>query len=227
MYQKTIDHLKTKNKVLFLTTSNRWSGEKNAEKPKSTRLAYKLAAELGPEAVTVIEVPLLTIYPCEGNVSTDRGNTCGLREALLQDTTKNPSGLHRCWVSLNNPDDELWKISQALFMSDAVVLFGSIRWGQLNSIYQKLIERLTWIENRHSTLGEENIIANIEAGLITVGQNWHGVEANQTQQEVLKFFGFQTPAELSWHWQYTTDAHDEAPETYQKANQTFRDIFSV
>lgn len=224
LLQDTYDHLKTKKKVLFLTTSNRWSGEEGGEQPKSTMLAYKIAERLENKPV-VIEVPKLKIYPCEGNVSTSRGNTCGLKDALLDDKDKNPSGYHRCWASFNNPDDELWKISKELFASDCVVFFGSIRWGQLNSHYQKLIERLTWIENRHSTLGEENIIKNIEAGIITIGHNWHGQEVLETQKQVLKYYGFIAQEPLFWHWQFTDDAVEESGQSYQDAASEFKSIF--
>lgn len=224
LLQKTLEYLKGKNKVLLLTTSNRWSGESGGEMPKSTALAYKLAKILGEKA-SVIEVPKLKIYPCEGNVSTARGNTCGVKKALLGDTAKNPSGQHRCWASLNNPDDELWKISKELFNSDCVMFFGSIRWGQLNSFYQKLIERLTWIENRHSTLGEDNLLAAIDAGIITVGHNWHGEEAMLTQKKVLEYYGFRVVDDLCWHWQFTDEAGNESGEGYAQAAKEFSKIF--
>ena len=35
------------------------------------------------------------------------------------------------------------------------------------------LERLTWLENRHSTLGEDNILKDIDAGLIITGHNWN------------------------------------------------------
>ena len=225
LFRKTVDHLKQKKKILLLTTSNRWSGESVGEMPKSTALAHEIANQLSADQVKVIDVPKLKIYPCEGNVSTARGNTCGLKKALLTDRDKNPSGNHRCWASLNNPDDELWKISKELFDSDCVILFGSIRWGQLNSFYQKLIERLTWIENRHSTLGENNLMKGIEAGIITVGQNWHGEEAMFTQKKVLEYYGFQIIDALSWHWQFTDNADDESGSSYQKAAGEFQELF--
>ncbi|MBD3807947.1 MAG: flavodoxin family protein, partial [Epsilonproteobacteria bacterium] len=162
VFENTIKALNKYKKILFLTTSNRWGGEENSEKPKSTMLAYEIAKRLSNNNVTVIEVPFLNIYPCEGNVSTARGNTCGGIDAKKKDPLKNPSGYHRCWASINNKDDELWKISKELFESDCIVFFGSVRWGQMNSEYQKLIERLTWIENRHTTLGEDNVVQNID-----------------------------------------------------------------
>jgi multimeric flavodoxin WrbA len=222
---KIMDHLATKSRVLFLTTSNRWAGEKGGEQPKSTQLAYKMQERLGVNKVELIDVTKLIIYPCEGNVSTERGNTCGLKEALLADPEKNPSGLHRCWASVNNPDDELWKISKKLFNSDCVMFFASVRWGQTNSFYQRLIERLTWIENRHSTLQEENVVRAIDAGLILLGQNWRGAEVLATQERVLSYFGFKTVPELFWHWQFTTP-DDESPDSYKHAAEEFQRLLA-
>lgn len=221
----TVNYLQNKKKILLLTTSNRWVGEADGEQPKSTALAYAIAGLLPQTNSVVIEIPKLKIFPCEGNVSTALGNTCGVKKALLTDKNKNPSGLHRCWASLNNPDDELWKISKELFASDCVLFFGSIRWGQLNSYYQKLIERLTWIENRHSTLGEDNIIKNIDAGIITVGQNWNGQQALETQKQVLQFYGFNLVEALSWHWQFTDVAEDESDSSYIEAVKKFKETF--
>lgn len=220
--EQSLAYLRTKPRVLFLTTSNRWSGEKN-DLPKSTLLAHRMKELLG-DRVTLIDVTTLKIYPCEGNVSTKRGNTCGEKQALLEDKDKNPSGCHRCYASMNNPDDELWRISKELLSSDAVVFFGSIRWGQMNAFYQKLIERLTWLENRHSTLGEDNLLANIDAGLIAVGHNWRGAEVIETQKTVHGYFGFQTPASLYWNWSYTSP-EDESNRSYQDAAEAFRETF--
>lgn len=225
---QTLDFLQTKKRILFLTTSNRWSGEKGGEKPKSTLLAEKIAEKLGAFStgiqITIIDVPKLKIYPCEGNVSTQKGNSCGLLEAMLKNPDFNPSGYHRCWASINNPDDELWKISKELFQSDTIVFFGSIRWGQTNSYYQKLIERLTWIENRHATLGENNIVGEIAAGCIFVGHNWRGKEVVETQKEVLKFFGFNVKNELCWNYQYSIDSLNESVAGYTKDAEDFRNF---
>jgi len=176
---------------------------------------------------TIIDVTKLNIYPCEGNVSTSKGNNCGVKGAVLKDKNKNPSGCHRCWASINNRDDELWKISKPLLESEAVLFVGSVRWGQMNAIYQKLIERLTWLENRHSTLEEDNIIKRIDAGLICVGQNWRGAKIIKIQKKVLNWFGFTTPKELFWNWQYTKDAEDETQESYKKSHAKFMNDFGL
>lgn len=223
-FKKTLAYLKKKKRILFLTTSNRWPGDH--EKPKSTQLAYELRKELGKK-VKIFEIPKMKIYLCEGNVSTSRGNRCGLQEAILKDKRKNPTGFHRCFASLNNKDDELWKISRELFRSDAVVFFGSIRWGQADATYQRLIERLTWIENRHSTLGEKNVVSNIDAGVIFVGENWRGKKVLKTQKKVLDFFGFHVVQDLSWNWQYEKNANDESDESYRRGVKEFSKTFSV
>jgi len=221
---RMIEHLRSKEKVLFLTTSNRWEGDKEA--PKSTQLAHHIASKLEGK-VTVLDVPSLKIYPCEGNVSRFAGNNCGVKDSVLKDAKKNPSGCHRCWASLNNPDDELWKISKELLESDAVVFFISVRWGQTNAFYQKLIERLNWLENRWTTLEEDNVISGIEAGCVVIGQNWNEEAVMRTQMQVYEFYGFQVPQELSFNWQYTQDIMDETQTSYQAAPSAFEMTFRM
>ena len=225
----SVKFLEGKKKVLFLTTSNRgeWAEKELKEEPKSTKLAKAIQDYLGKSKCTLIEVPHLKIYPCEGNVSHGDGNSCGILKAKLNDKEKNPSGDHRCWRSINNPDDELWKISKALFESDAVVFWGSIRWGQMNSEYQKLIERLTWLENRHTTYKESNLLENISAGIVTVGQNGRGKEVVKVQKQVLEFFGFDVKPNLCWSYQYTNDANDESQKSYKDAGKAFSKTFDL
>jgi len=197
-------------KILFLTTSNRWSGDK--ELPKSSMIAEELVKKLGTGEI--INVSKLKIFPCEGNVSTKRGNTCGVKDALLNDKEKNPTGDIRCWASLNNKSDEMYKVANAIFESDIIIFFGSIRWGKMNAIYAQLIERLTWLENRHSTLGESNLLKNKEAGIVATGHNWNGKETIKLEKEVLDFFGFKTPDVLSFNWQWTNNKNDESKKGY-------------
>ncbi len=204
---------KNKNKkILFLTTSNRWSGDK--ELPKSSIIADEIIKKLGTDRIELINVSKLKIFPCEGNVSTKRGNTCGLKDAKLDDKEKNPTGHIRCWASLNNKSDEMYKVANAIFEADIVIFFGSIRWGKMNAIYAELVERLTWLENRHNTLGESNLLKDKEAGIIAVGHNWNGEEAVKLEKQVLGFFGFKTPDVISFNWQWTKDKFDESKKGY-------------
>lgn len=210
-------------RAVFITTSTRWSGSK--EKPKSTQLAELISKKLERPA-EIINAANLIIFPCEGNVSTspkNDANHCGTMGSLLKDSKKNPGNFLRCWASLNNPSDELWKISKAIYESEVIVFFGSMRWGSLDSIYKKVLERLTWIENRHTTLGENNPVKDKQVGVMIVGQNWNGLEELQKQKKILEWFGFQTPDELFWNWQYTDDYKDETQESYIAAYEMFEE----
>jgi multimeric flavodoxin WrbA len=207
---------KDKN-ILFLTTSNRWEGDK--EMPKSSIVADELNSKL--ENAKVINVSKLKIYPCEGNVSTKKGNTCGLKEAFLKDNKKNPHKFIRCWASINNKDDEMYEVANAIYESDIIIFFSSIRWGKLSAIYANLMERLTWLESRHTTLGEENILKNKETGVVVIGQNWNGANAVDLEKDVLKFFGFKTPNALSFNWQFLNNPKDESQKSYKEAYSAF------
>jgi multimeric flavodoxin WrbA len=226
-FDKTVSYLQQKKNILFVTTSNRFQMKKAPiDIPKSTQIALTMASKLD-EKVTVVDAAKLKINICEANISRMDGNTCGAKDALLKDKEKDPSGYHRCWASINNPNDELWKITKPLFECDAVVFFGSIRWGQANSIYQKIIERLSWIENRHSTLGENNVVANIDAGCIFTGHNFNGSNVIDLQKQVMKFYGFKTPDDLFWNWQWTDDEKDETAQGYKEDAKDFNRIIKL
>ena len=207
-------------KILFLTTSNRWDGENDL--PKSSIIANELSKKL--KSVEIINVSKLKIFPCEGNVSTHKGNNCGVKEAMLK--SNNPDKFIRCWASLNNPTDEMHKVANAIHSADIIIFFGSIRWGKMNAIYTQLIERLTWLENRHTTLGESNLLKDKEAGVIAVGHNWNGKESIKLEKQVLSFFGFKTPDVLSFNWQYLNDANDETQSGYKNEYKSFLKDFN-
>jgi multimeric flavodoxin WrbA len=217
----TIDSLKKKEKILLLSCSNRYNWDaKDIDVPKSKMIAMYIQDQFRDKCV-LIDVPELNIVACEGNVSRKDGNSCGVMKSKLKDKEKNPTGHHRCWASLNNPKDELWKVSKELFECDTVIFFSSIRWGQTNMYYQNLIERLTWLENRHNTLGESNVIKDIESGFICTGQNWNGESVNEIQKQVHKFYGFKPNNDLYWNWQYTKNAKDETQKSYKNSYEKF------
>lgn len=128
--ETSINFLKSKNKVLILATSNRWEGHKDDE-AKSTVLAKLVHDRLGSDKSTFIDVSKLNIFVCEGNVSTKWGNNCGVKESILKDKDKNPTGQLRCWASVNNKSDELWKISKVLFESDCILFLLQFGGGKL------------------------------------------------------------------------------------------------
>ena len=219
--ERLITNLKGK-KVLLITTSTRWSESK--ETAKSSQLAHLVASQI--EGSEVLDVTKLKIYQCEGNVSGDNGNTCGLKASILKNKEKNPTGHHRCWASINHSDDELWKVSKPLLEADAVIFFASVRWGSANAVYQKVIERLNWLENRHTTLEEENILSNKVAGIVLTGHNWNVKNELEKQKQVLRFYGFEVPNETSFYWQWTHDPNDETAEGYKKEPVDFETTYN-
>ena len=227
---RLLRYLEAKDDILLVTTSNRY--EKHTwDTAKSTELAVRMKARLEESAkrVTLLDVAKLKIYTCEGNISAGRGNNCGVLEAKLDDPAKNPTGHHRCWASVNHPDDELHEVSRALFGAKVVVFFVSVRWGQTNSVYQRLFERLSWIENRVNTLGESPIpeLKELEAGMVLFGHNWNAERVLETQKQNFEWFGWKTPEALSFAWQHTDDEDDESRESYLDAIHEFRELMQL
>ncbi len=222
----TIKELRKYKKVLLLTCSNRGQEVSETQIPKSSILAKVIHKNL--KNSSILDVTKLKIYPCEGNVSLMEGNVCGVKEALLEDKEKNPSGYHRCWASLNNPDDELWVVSKKLFESDCVVFFASVRWGSANMFYQKLIERLNWINNRYIPYGEPNIIKNTGSGFIIVGQHKYGEEIIKLQYDNHDYYGFKTNEKLYWNWNAEdVEFDDETLQGYIESYPEFLKEFKI
>ena len=226
--ERTIAELQKLDKVLLLTCSNRYNWDPNdVDIPKSTILGMVINEYLNDKSV-LIDVPELNIIPCEGNVSRMEGNVCGVKEAQLKDKDKNPTGYHRCWASIHNPDDELWKISKELFESDCVVFFASVRWGAANMFYQKLIERLNWINNRFIPYGEENIIKDISSGFIIIGQHKYGDDIAELQYNNHEYYGFNVNKELYWNWNAEDiEFDDETLQGYLDSYPEFFDEFKI
>ena len=116
---------------------------------------------------------------------------------------------------------ELAATLKAIYESECVIFFGSVRWGSMNAIYQKLLERLTWIENRQSTLRDINPVKGIKAGLIALGHNWRGLDVLKQQQTILNVFGFDTPDVIYFNHQWTKEAHDESEKGYIQDSKDF------
>ena len=225
---RLIRYLESRNGILLLTTSTRFEGHP-WDVPKTTQLALRIRDHLRKKRkrVTVIDVAKLRIHTCEGNISAKRGNECGVLAAKLPDRAKNPTGQHRCWASINNADDQLYKISRELFRSRAVVFFVSVRWGQANSVYQRLFERLSWIENRTSTLGAgadppaaqaRGRHRRVRAQLERRGG------ARRRRSRISSGSAGRRPPPLSFCWQYTRDAEEESPRVLPRCRQAVRGV---
>ena len=89
--RRLVKYLEAKNNILLLTTSTRYE-EHPWDIPKTTQLALRIKNHLKQKGkhVTVLDVAKLRIHTCEGNISAERGNNCGVLEAKLPDKGKNP-----------------------------------------------------------------------------------------------------------------------------------------
>ena len=47
------------------------------------------------------------------------------------------------------------------------------------------------------------------AGIVVFGHNWNDAAVLETQKQNFKWFGWKTPAALSFCWQYTKDEEEE------------------
>jgi hypothetical protein len=105
---RLIRHLESTEAILLLATSSRYEQHSWAV-PKTTQLALRVRDHLrqGGRRVTQLDVSKLRIHTCEGSIGGGRGNHCGMAEARLPDRSKNPTGHHRCWASINNQDYQL------------------------------------------------------------------------------------------------------------------------
>jgi hypothetical protein len=63
--------------------------------------------------------------------------------------------------------------------------------------------------------------------MVLLGQNWRVQESLEIQQQVLEFFGFQTPEELFMGWQFTRDTLDEEQKSYQEAPNAFEQSWGM
>ena len=117
----------------------------------------------------------------------------------------------------------MWKISRELFESDCVVFFASVRWGAANMFYQKLIERLNWINNRYIPYGEKNIIKDISSGFIIVGQHQYGDDITKLQLNNHEYYGFKINDKLYWNWSAENIEYDD--ETLQGYIESYPEFF--
>jgi len=78
---RLVKYLEAKNNVLLLTTSTRYQ-EHPWDIPKTTQLALQIQKYLKQKGkhVSALDVAKLRIHTCEGNISAERGNNCGVLE---------------------------------------------------------------------------------------------------------------------------------------------------
>lgn len=122
------------------------------------------------------------------------------------------AGQYRCWanlLSIENPKeyggkDEMGEIYDGIEWADIVLFSTSVRWMSHSALFQKIIERLNTLENRHSVYNEKHPLANKKAGVIVIGQHYQSQQVASHLCEVLSQLGFITDSSLGvYTWQRT------------------------
>ena len=150
--------------------------------------------------------------------------TCSNRGEEISESQLPKSSILAKVIQQNVPNSErLWKVSKKLFESDCVIFFASVRWGAANMFYQKLIERLNWINNRYIPYGESNIIKDIDSGFIVVGQHVYGDKVCELQQSNHEYYGFNINKKLYWNWNAEEGSFDD--ETLQGYIESYPNFF--
>jgi hypothetical protein len=70
-------------------------------------------------------------------------------------------------------------------------------------------------------------LKRLEAGIVLFGHNWNDEQVLKIQKQNFKWFGWKTPAALSFNWQYTKDAEEESPESYLGAIEEFGALLQI
>jgi hypothetical protein len=108
------------------------------------------------------------------------------------------------------------------------MFFSSVRWGSANMYYQKLIERLNWINNRYIPYGESNIIKDTTSGFICVGQHQYADDICELQYGNHKYYGFNADKDLYWYWNAEDiDYNDETLQGYLESYPEFFEEFHI
>lgn len=129
------------------------------------------------------------------------------------------AGKYRCWahkLSHENPSeyggkDQMGILYDAYDWADIVVFATSTRWESHSAILQKIIERMTTLQNRHTVYHEMNPLQGKRCGVIVTGHNAKSQNVASHLLEVFQWLGFDTRFYYQIVWQKTDNLHSEVP----------------
>jgi multimeric flavodoxin WrbA len=124
---------------------------------------------------TLLRLPALKLYDCEGNYSEDPSYCT-----------------YPCQSSLRYEDDQMQTVYDAVLAADILLLATPIRWNNHSALVQRFVERMNAIENQATWFGNR-LIRNKVAGLIIIG---HVDGVQHVAGNLLNFFawlGFHIP----------------------------------
>jgi len=194
-------------RILGISTSTNRGQDKDSWGSSANVLlvALKALQEQGHEVrcVNAADLHIVPNLSCYANGDTK----CGDPE----------SGPYRCWAhwySVQDPDkyggvDEMPVLYDNIAWADLVLFATSARWGTHSALLQKIIERMTVLENLSSTYGEPNPLAGKKAGVIVTGHQWLTQRIAMHLLDVFSFMGFKAERGYQFVWQRTFDIHLE------------------
>lgn len=136
------------------------------------------------------------------------------------------AGKYRCWAtyeSIEDPEkhggiDEMPVIYDGIDESDIIIFSTSVRWMSHSALFQKIIERMNTLENRHSVYGEKNPLSGKKAGIIVVGQHYQSQKVAGSLSETMTLLGFQCSNSSIFSWQKSHNMNEEQAEKTNISN---------
>lgn len=131
------------------------------------------------------------------------------------------AGKYRCWahkLSHENPNqyggrDQMGILYDAYDWADIVVFGTSVRWESHSAILQKVIERMTTLQNRNVVYNEPNPLNSKRCGVVVTGHNSMSQKVAAHLLRVFEWLGFTTTIYNQVDWQPSLNIHSEVPET--------------
>jgi multimeric flavodoxin WrbA len=131
------------------------------------------------------------------------------------------AGKYRCWahkLSHDDPEafggaDQMGVLYDGFAWADIVVFATSVRWESHSAILQKVIERMTTLQNRSTVYGERNPLAGKRCGVLVTGHNAKAQSVASHLIEVFQWLGFESCFFYQAVWQFTENLHSEVPMT--------------
>lgn len=193
-------------KVLLISTTT------HATKSTSRRLLERVEARVVSGGCEVRYVDANTLH-IVNNLSCYAGGkfNCASFDA----------GRYRCWahkLSHENPDayggaDQMGVLYDGFRWADVVVFATSVRWESHSALLQKIIERMTTLQNRATVYGEPNPLSTKRCGVLVTGHNAKAQSVASHLIEVFQWLGFESCFFYQMVWQFTENLHSEVPMT--------------
>lgn len=130
------------------------------------------------------------------------------------------AGKYRCWAHKLSHDephkfggaDQMGVVYDAYEWADCVVFGTSVRWESHSAILQKIIERMTTLQNRNVVYCEPNPLNKKRCGVVVTGHNSMAQKVAAHLLRVFEWLGFTDSIYNQIVWQASLNIHSEVPD---------------